>query len=139
MRLYVYNIYFLNQWGFVIMLTARFDSELLRDLIHSLRTVAADRLPKKRFNFRLAKEEISDQLTGFSHNSVSPFGLVSKIPVVLCQRIITTVNPRYIYLGGGEVDLKLGISIQDFMTALNPIVGVISNPRSNDADTTFQD
>ena len=111
----------------------------MRDLIHSLRTTASDRLAKKRFNFRLAQEDMSDQLTGFSHNSVSPFGLVSKIPVVLCQRIVTTVNPRYIYLGGGDVDLKLGISIQDFISALNPIIGVISNPRSNEADTAVQD
>ena len=108
---------------------AKFNSDLLRDLVHSLRPIP-DRLPKKRFNFRLCKTEVSAEITGFSHNGVSPFGLVCPIPVVICQNI-TNITPAYIYLGAGDVDVKVGLSIEDFLNGLQPIVGVVSSPRNS--------
>lgn len=44
-------------------------------------------MPLSRFSFRLAPEDVSDALTGFEHNAVTPFGLkTAGIPVrgVMC-------------------------------------------------------
>lgn len=110
----------------IVQYEARFDSDMLRDLIHSLRPVP-ERLAKRKLNFRLAKEEANARLSGFTHNAVSPFGLAAPLPVVLC-RSITELKTPYVYLGGGEVDVKLGIPVPDLVRALDPIVGLISHP-----------
>jgi prolyl-tRNA editing enzyme YbaK/EbsC (Cys-tRNA(Pro) deacylase) len=120
-----------------MIFAAKFDAELLRDLIHGLRP-AASRLPRKRFHFQLADEEVSNKLSGFSHNAVSPFGMVSDIPIVICRRC-TEVQPAYLFMGGGEVDLKLGISVSDFLRATNAIVGELSTPRALSADSVVDD
>ena len=109
--------------------TAKFDAELLRDLIHSLRP-PEKRLPRKKFHFQLADEHESNKLSGFNHNSVSPFGLLTSIPIVICTNC-TTIKPSYLYMGGGEVDIKLGISVSDFLRSTKAIVGVVSSPRIN--------
>ena len=107
----------------------------MRDLIHSLRSNES-RLPRKRFHFQLADEKISNNLSGFNHNGVTPFGLLNPIPVVVCSRCLT-VKPPYLYMGGGEVDIKLGISTDDFLRSTRAIVGEISSVRaahSNEVD-----
>jgi len=109
----------------IVQYEARFDSDLLRDLIHSLRPVP-ERLAKRKLNFRMAKEEANSRLTGFTHNAVSPFGLAVALPIVLCRSITELKNP-YVYLGGGEIDVKIGIPVQDLLRALDPIVGLISH------------
>lgn len=111
----------------IVQYEARFDSDMLRDLIHSLRSVP-ERLAKRKLNFRIAKEEANSKLSGFKHNAVSPFGLaVSTLPIVICQSILDLKTP-YVYLGGGEIDVKLGIPVPDLVRALDPIVGLISHP-----------
>ena len=107
---------------------AKFDAELFRDVIHSLRP-PAQRLPRKRFHFQLAEQSASDSLTGYSHNAVTPFGMNSNIPVVICTNCLK-VTPPLIFLGGGEIDVKLGITLDDFMNAAKPIVGHISHMRA---------
>lgn len=67
-------------------------------------------------------------LTGFSHNAVSPFGMLCKVPIVICSRCLD-VSPSYIYLGGGLVDVKLGIALDEFIRAVDPIIGKVSEAR----------
>ena len=40
-------------------------------------------LSKKKFNFQLADEEVSFELSGFSHNAVTPIGMRCPVPVWL--------------------------------------------------------
>ncbi|GMH64067.1 hypothetical protein TL16_g03883 [Triparma laevis f. inornata] len=75
-----------------------------------------DRLTSKDYTFSVAKETDSDDLTGFKHNSVSPFGLCSKIPVILDKSIAHLETP-FFWMGGGHPDLKLGMSVNDFLKA----------------------
>lgn len=107
---------------------AKFDAELLRDLIHGLRA-HENRLPRKRFHFQLADEKLSNILSGFNHNGVSPFGLLTPIPIIICSRCLA-VKPPYLYMGGGEIDVKLGISVCDFLRSTGAIVGEISSRRT---------
>lgn len=108
---------------------AKIDTILLRNLIHSLRK-PEDRLSKKYFNFQLTSEEKSLELTGFGHNAISPFGLLGdkKIPIVICSRCLE-VNPPVIFLGGGEVDVKLSLPVSDLLQSVQPITGLITNLR----------
>lgn len=119
--------YEFNNLFIVNIVLAKFDAELLKDLIHSLRA-PSDKLPRKRFHFQLAKEEDSARLTGYKHNAVSPFGLVEDIPIVICKNCVEMSTP-YLYLGGGKVDVKVGLSVHDFVRSTKPIVGVISRAR----------
>jgi prolyl-tRNA editing enzyme YbaK/EbsC (Cys-tRNA(Pro) deacylase) len=111
----------------IVQYAAKFDAEMLRDVIHELRK-PEDRLSRKKFHFQLAPEEVNDKLTGFTHNAVTPFGMMSKIPIVLCKRCLD-MEPKFMFFGGGKVNVKLGMSIADFRRALNPIVALISHPR----------
>lgn len=75
-------------------------------------------------------------MSGFKHNAVTPFGMNSFIPVIICENC-TKMNPSFIYLGGGKVDIKLAMPIRDFIKSTNAIVGLISNSRtfgSNEED-----
>jgi hypothetical protein len=47
----------------VVQYAARFDAELLRDVICNQRS-GADKLSRKWFHFQLATEEVSDSLSG---------------------------------------------------------------------------
>lgn len=113
----------------IVQYQAKLDTELLVDLIYSLRPPER-RLPRKRFHFRLANEADNDRLSGFTHNAISPFGMLENIPIVICKNVVD-VQPSYIFMGGGKVDLKLGISVADFLRSTNAKVGRVSNLRAD--------
>ncbi|CAK9209170.1 unnamed protein product [Sphagnum troendelagicum] len=102
----------------VVQYTARLNAEKVRQFVHSLNE---GRIPKKRFNLRLAPEEESNRLTGFEHNAVTPIGMRTDIPVILSDAIVK-LEPDYFWLGGGEVDLKLGIKTLDFTQIVKPFI-----------------
>jgi len=80
-------------------------------------------------DLRLAPEEISEQLTGYGHNGVSPFGMLDRsIPVLVCKSIMN-VKPGFVWMGGGHKDWKLGMAVSEFAQALNAIVLDVSEPR----------
>jgi hypothetical protein len=56
------------------------------------------------------------------HNAVSPVGLKdTTLPIVLSHKI-AELQPDFFWLGGGEVDLKLGFRAADFIQAYKPFV-----------------
>ncbi|XP_024363905.1 uncharacterized protein [Physcomitrium patens] len=102
----------------VIQYTARLNAEKVKAFVHSLNE---GKIPKKRFNLRLAPEEESNQLTGFEHNAVTPIGMRTDIPVILSDAIVQ-LSPRFFWLGGGEVDLKLGTKTDEFIKIVKPFI-----------------
>jgi len=108
----------------IVQYATRFDAELLKDVIHVLRK-PTDRIPRNKFHFKLATEEDSFRISGFKHNAITPFGLKLQIPFVLCSRIVETA-PDWFYMGGGKIDVKLGIPTSDFIRSMKPIIGRIS-------------
>jgi prolyl-tRNA editing enzyme YbaK/EbsC (Cys-tRNA(Pro) deacylase) len=117
----------------VVQYEAKIDDGTLADKIHALSSLSlkgSERLPRKRFKFQLAAEDISDRLTGFIHNAVTPFGIKAPIPVIICQRVLD-VKPYFIYLGGGAVDMKLGLSLSDLLSSTGGTsIGYVSRLRS---------
>lgn len=70
---------------------------------------------------RLCPEAISDELSGFEHNAVSPVGIKTQLPIILSHRI-AQLAPDEFWLGAGEVDLKVGMSAAEFIKVYQPHV-----------------
>ncbi|KAI3409647.1 uncharacterized protein J3R85_019036 [Psidium guajava] len=102
----------------VVQYTARLNAEALKNYLYELND---GKVPKKKFNLRLASEETSLMLTGFEHNAVTCIGMKTEIPVILDEAIVK-LNPDFFWLGGGEVDLKLGIRTSQFINCVKPFI-----------------
>ncbi|XP_010919525.1 uncharacterized protein [Elaeis guineensis] len=102
----------------VIQYVAKLNAENMKNFLYALND---KKIPKKRFNMRLAPEEESLKLTGYVHNAVTCIGMEADIPVIL-DEAIAKLDPDFFWLGGGEVDLKLGIRTSQFISAINPFV-----------------
>lgn len=84
--------------------------------------------PSRSLTPRPPTGQISDKLTGFTHNAVTPFGMLADIPIILASAI-EEVSPPFIWMGGGEVDLKVGCTLREFKAGLRPIVADVSDAR----------
>ncbi|GFZ01948.1 YbaK/aminoacyl-tRNA synthetase-associated domain-containing protein [Actinidia rufa] len=76
---------------------------------------------KLLFEVRLAPDEMSQKLTGYEHNGVTCIGMKTDIPVILDEAIVK-LDPDFFWLGGGEVDLKLGIRTSEFVDYVKPFI-----------------
>lgn len=65
----------------IIQYITKLDTEKLRGLVRDLLPEDV-RLSKKKYNFQLADEQTSYELSGFRHNAVTPFGMLRPVPVV---------------------------------------------------------
>lgn len=117
----------------IVQYIAKVNTNYLRTLVHELRD-KSQRLSKKKFHFQLAPNEVSEQLTGFGHNAICPFGLSTPIPIILCRRCTQVVSPALLVLGGGEVDMKLIIPLSDILRTERLVVGDVSDLRESDMD-----
>ncbi|KAA3460227.1 YbaK/aminoacyl-tRNA synthetase-associated domain isoform 1 [Gossypium australe] len=102
----------------VVQYTARFNAETVKNFLYTLNN---GKIPKKKFNLRLAPEETSIKLTGYEHNAVTCIGMHTDIPVILDEAIVK-LDPGFFWLGGGEVDLKLGIRTSEFINFVKPFI-----------------
>ncbi|KAM0861747.1 hypothetical protein ACQ4PT_045694 [Festuca glaucescens] len=102
----------------IVQYMARLNAETIKNFLYALNE---KQIPKKRFNMRLAPEEESCMLTGFVHNAVTCIGMDTDIPVII-DEAITKLDEDFFWLGGGEVDLKLGMRTSQFLKAFNPFV-----------------
>jgi len=109
----------------VVQYAAKFSAEKLKNTVWKMRPEGS-RISKNKINFQLADN--GEELTGFMHNAVCPFGLKTAIPVVM-STACTQVKPRYIYMGSGRVDLKLGISLDDFISSTKAIIADVTDMR----------
>lgn len=117
----------------VIQYAASLDVKKLITAIRSLRP-AQNRLDSSNFDFRVASAQDNDRLTGYSHNSVTPFGLLANkedLPIVLDSAIVAE---GFFWMGGGHVHLKLGLSVSDFIESTQSIVASISQPRTENME-----
>jgi len=98
--------------------TARLNADKLKSHIHRLNQ---GKLGKQFFNMRLCPEDVSDQLSGYEHNAVSPIGIKTPLPVIMSHQI-AKLQPDFFFLGAGEVDLKVGFSAAEFVEKYKPMV-----------------
>jgi prolyl-tRNA editing enzyme YbaK/EbsC (Cys-tRNA(Pro) deacylase) len=121
----------------ILQYAATMDNQKLVNAVRALRPVQ-DRLDVSQFDFRIASEQDNSALTGYEHNSVTPFGLLQqeKVPIILSAAV---ADLGFFWMGGGHVHLKLGMAVTDFVRALNPIVVSVSNPRAIGDDARVLD
>jgi prolyl-tRNA editing enzyme YbaK/EbsC (Cys-tRNA(Pro) deacylase) len=129
----------------IIQYASILDVKKLANAIRKLRTDVTQRLDETQFDFRIASESDNEVITGYSHNSVTPFGMLCQqqsnkrnddnkyinefnVPIILSSSLIPL---NFLWMGGGHVHLKLGMSISDFCYALHPIIADISRPRTS--------
>lgn len=65
--------------------------------------------------------QVSDQLSGYLHNAVTPVGLATPLPIIMSHKI-AALKPDFFFLGGGEVDLKVGFKASEFIKQYQPYV-----------------
>jgi len=104
-----------------VQYTARLHAEKLHAFVRALAAEGGHRLSKKQVNMRLVPEELSEEITGFGHNAVAPVGCAVALPLIVSHRI-AELRPGLFWLGGGEVDLKLGLEWSEFAAAFRPFV-----------------
>jgi len=126
----------------VVQYTQTIDTKKLSSELRGLRPPGPTRFGPNYFSeLRLAPERVSEELTGYGHNGVSPFGLDdSTIPVIVCKSIVVVddgdnVNaaltaPRFVWMGGGDKDWKLGMATSEFVRGVDGIVLDASVPRT---------
>mmetsp|Transcript_4310 Transcript_4310/g.10748 ORF Transcript_4310/g.10748 Transcript_4310/m.10748 type:complete len:104 (+) Transcript_4310:60-371(+) len=78
-----------------------------------------------QYNMRLVDGDLSDQMSGFEHNAVTPLGCKTSFPVIL-QSDIARLPIGQFWLGGGEVDLKLRFPVDEFKRAFHPHIGDVA-------------
>ena len=114
----------------IVQYNAKINIEKLKEFIINLRVIKKS-TSKSKINFQLASSETSLALSGFPHNAVTPFALATPIPIILSKACLA-LEPAYIWMGGGKVDVKLGMPISQFLQASNALIADVSDPRFDD-------
>jgi prolyl-tRNA editing enzyme YbaK/EbsC (Cys-tRNA(Pro) deacylase) len=101
-----------------VQYTARLNADKLKNYIHRL---SHGKFGKQYYNMRLCPEDVSDSLSGYEHNAVSPIGIKTPLPIIMSHKL-AQLHPGFFFLGAGEVDLKVGFSAAEFVDKYNPMV-----------------
>lgn len=114
-------------WLVIVQYSSRLDSEILRTCVYDYHKGL---LSRGKINMRLVAEEKSHELSGFRKNAVTPIGMKTRLPIVLAKEI-ADLDPDEFWIGGGEVDLKIGMRVSDFIKAYDPIVVPLGEKRDS--------
>jgi prolyl-tRNA editing enzyme YbaK/EbsC (Cys-tRNA(Pro) deacylase) len=98
--------------------------KLFRFVRENLLQKATSSASRSDVHFRMADAETALRLTGFEHNAISPIGMTARMPVIIAKQIAELV-PDWFWLGGGQVDLKLGFKVSEFISRLGAHVADI--------------
>ncbi len=89
---------------------------------------------QQQYDWRIASTEDNDTVTGYSFNSVTPFGLLTPVQIVLASAIVQQQECKYFVMGGGHVHLKLKMATSEFVEATNALVADVTTPRTGVMD-----
>ncbi|KAI8059196.1 hypothetical protein BC940DRAFT_338370 [Gongronella butleri] len=90
-------------------------------LLNYARSLNDRAVSKKYYNFRMADESVSYELTGYRTGGVCAVGMKSNVPIILAECIMR-LDPPVMYLGSGHVDWKIGLPVQDFINKTSCLV-----------------
>eukprot|EP01028_Stygiella_incarcerata_P005596 TRINITY_DN234_c0_g4_i1.p1 TRINITY_DN234_c0_g4~~TRINITY_DN234_c0_g4_i1.p1 ORF type:complete len:282 (+),score=96.56 TRINITY_DN234_c0_g4_i1:81-926(+) len=116
----------------ILQYVSKLSSEKIARFVR--KTLSKGKVSKSAFNFRLAPPEDALQLTGYINNAVTPVGMLHPIPLILSHSIMDLL-PSYFWLGGGEVDLKLRVQIDEFIKVFDPFITDVTMSDGKDAST----
>jgi prolyl-tRNA editing enzyme YbaK/EbsC (Cys-tRNA(Pro) deacylase) len=104
----------------IVQYTHKLHRERLIDAVRALEGDKAQGVPKSKYNLRLVEGTVSDALSGFEHNAVSPLGLRTPMPILIHAEILQLPRQHF-WLGGGEVDVKLRFDTAAFVDHFKPL------------------
>lgn len=94
-------------------------------------------------NWRLCSEEMNDKLTGYSHNSVTPLGMKNEMLMIVSHEMINVPTEeqqeegcslrKFVWLGGGHVDIKWKVDIDELCRVFKAKVADITYSDAPDA------
>ena len=96
----------------------KLNKEKMTDLVRKMEGKAA--VGKKQYNMRMVSEEANLTLSGFEHNAVTPVGMAQRMPIIVSAPLAAFEE---MWLGAGEVDLKLKVNVQQFVAAYKKAEG----------------
>ena len=117
----------------VVRHDAHVESNKLARAVQSLRS-PRDALPPDALDFHAASDDDVHRITGFDFDTVTPFAMENpNVPVILDRDIAlleesNNRSPKFLWVGGGHVDLKLGMELEEFVRGTDAIVADISLP-----------
>jgi len=121
----------------VLQYDAAIDFKKLNSEIRALKPVTS-RLDPSKFDLHLASEEDNASLTGYSHNAVTPFGLLENVPIILAKAIVTNRDmTQFMWMGGGHIHLKIGVAVNEFINFHEPMVLDVTNDRNSSCVNNF--
>jgi len=88
----------------------KLQKEKLTDVVRRMEGSKA--VGKKQYSLRMVSQEVSDQLSGYTHNAVTPFGMAQEVPLLLSDKIKALPEGK-LWLGGGEPDLKMRVDVAE--------------------------
>ena len=70
-------------------------------------------------------------MSGYGHNGVTPVFFVTPLPTFVAEAIVQ-LGHGWLWLGGGDIDIKLRISIDELKTKAEApvVIADISNPKN---------
>ena len=74
---------------------------------------------RKQYSMRMVDQEVSDTLSGYAHNAVTPVGMSTPVPLI-CDAPIRFLPRGQLWLGGGEPDVKLRLDVDEMRAKLKP-------------------
>jgi hypothetical protein len=103
----------------IVQYVSEFNTEKIgRTLKNYLNSKFNLKLANKHFHFRLCDNDLAFKMTGFTFNAIGPYLMKCKDLMILFPKSLYDVYPEYFFLGGGEYELKVGLTIDDFMKLL---------------------
>lgn len=88
----------------IVQYVAKVSPEKLKEVVWRMVKSSNGNTHHAAPHLRVADEADSDNLTGFKHNAVSPFGLRKEFTVIIAKACVD-VPFGYIYLGAGKCDV----------------------------------
>lgn len=124
---FAHEPYYFQYIAVVVQYEAKLSAEKIMKFAKNIQNQRAitNQVSKKGFHFRLADEAIAATLTGYGYNATTPFLMKTDIPILLSEAV-ANLHPRYFWMGGGEVELKLGMSVDEFLKTTDAYVADIS-------------
>ena len=98
---------------------------IMKALQHEKSSVGV-KMSLKGFHFRLAEETEALELSGYQYNAITPFFMKNPtIPIILSQDI-AELDPAYLWFSGGRINVKMGVSVADFLRFFGPDRVIVS-------------
>lgn len=81
----------------------------------------------KGFHYKFADEDVALALSGFAYNAITPFFMDAggaALPIILSEKIVK-LDPAYLWFSAGRIELKMGVSVADFLRYFSDRVLVV--------------